>query len=88
MDEKRPDDEVFDGPGDRTVMRMQSQPFLAEEFGTMAITEASELPAVADGDEVTRLRRKVETLTALVEAMQRRLESIDAAVARFVAKQT
>ena len=88
MKDEKPDEEQVFEVGERTVMKMQSQSFLDEAFGTMAMQHASEVPDDNEGDEVSRLQRKVETLTNLVQTMQRRLDSIDAVVARIVGRQT
>lgn len=80
------DDQVFE-VGERTILKMQNQPFLSEEFGTIATDPghaAIPVPTATEIEPSIDLARKVATLAETVQALQRRLDSIDAVVARLV----
>ena len=85
------DDQVFE-VGDGTVMKMKNQSFLTEEFGTVA-TDPGSTPvsltiaaaSETSGDtDLVRLQRQVDLLVRAIESLHRRVDSVDAAVARFV----
>jgi hypothetical protein len=109
MEDKKKDEEQVFAVGERTVMTMQSQSFLDEEFGTIA-GDASDLAALdasmpaapaenapvredgapvsaATADDLIRIERKLDTLTHLLNALNRRLDSIDMVLARMISRQ-
>ena len=74
------EDEVFE-IGERTVFAMRSQPFVADDFGTMItrppragvpVTVASE-PVTEAPDRLTRLERKVDEILELLKSLEARL---------------
>jgi hypothetical protein len=105
MEDKKKEEQVF-AVGERTVMTMQSQSFLDEEFGTIAgdpsdlaameapvaaenapVREEGAPAAAATADDLIRIERKLDTLTHLLNALNRRLDSIDMVLARMISRQ-
>ena len=82
-------EEVFQ-VGDRTIFQLRKQTFeLGEEFGTMVVRphHADEQPeAVAAPASAMTLEQKVDTLLNAVAALQRRLDSIDAVIAKIATR--
>jgi hypothetical protein len=83
--------------GERTIYRLQSQasPFDPDELGTMIVRPH---PATLDRpapiathrepqvDPLERLEDKIDVLARSMEMLQRRLDSIDAQLARLVSR--
>lgn len=81
--------------GDGTIMQLREQALELEEFGTRVlsstalpatvVTEPPPMIAVA-AEPATSLEAKVDLLLQAVAAMQRRLDSIDQAIARVLSR--
>lgn len=88
-------DDVFD-IGDRTIFQLRSQQFsVGEEFGTMIVrvpsgdetmlvTPVSDAPAPQD--PVAELQRKLDVAFRQIAALQQRIDSMDAMLARFLSR--
>ena len=74
------EDDVFE-IGERTIYRLKNQvsPFDPDDLGTMIVRPQAKPPA----DPLERLEDKIDVLTQAVEMLQRRLDSIDARIARL-----
>jgi len=75
--------------GDRTVGLMRDQVFAFDEFGTYispGVTAEIEIAAAetASDDTLHRVERKIDAAMRSISALQRRVESIDAVLARVV----
>ena len=75
------EDDVFE-IGERTVFALRSQPFVADDLGTMIsrpqrsavpVTVASE-PTPEQPDRLTRLERKVDEILELLKSLEARLK--------------
>lgn len=82
--------------GDGTMMLLRSQAFdVQEDFGTV-VSGPAHLPspgmdiplpiAAPEEDPLVRMERKLDTALRQIEKLQQRLESIDLALARAVAR--
>ena len=99
-DEPRNTDAPLFPFGEGTLMQLREQPWEFEELGTRviapqraAMTIATEEPPpqaaalpVAEGDPLVRIERKLDELTRAMQTLQRRFDSIDATIARALAK--
>lgn len=84
-------DDVFH-IGERTIFQLRSQPFtVEEEFGTMALTPGlapqvvEELPVVGV-DPIVQLQQKLDAALRQIAALQQRVDSMDATLARALNK--
>jgi hypothetical protein len=85
-----PDDNVFP-IGDHTIMQMRNQVFALDDAGTIVASRATlGIPTAVESepaaDPIARLEQKVDTALRALEAIQRRLDSFDATLARVLAK--
>ena len=81
-------DKVFEF-GDRTVGLMRDQVFAFDEFGTYispGVTAEIEIAAkeTPTDDTLHRVERKIDAAMRSISALQKRVESIDAVLARVV----
>ena len=81
-------DELFEY-GDRTMFQLRNQSFMADEFGTMvsvpttpAMTTAVEV--APEEDPMKRLEQKLDAALHAIAALQQRVESLDATIARAI----
>lgn len=82
--------------GDRTIMQMRGQDFeVGEEYGTVVLppgakVEANEtretraVEAPVSDDPIVRLEQKLDMAMRMISAMQHKLESLDATLARLL----
>ncbi len=75
--------------GDRTILQLRNQPFALDDYGTMVTPGSS--PAVEGSDALPadplqRLEQKLDAALRAIEALQRRLDSMDAAIARALSR--
>jgi hypothetical protein len=81
--------------GESTILQMRNQPFRVgdDQYGTMMSTPLPDVPAAeseleaapqATADPLARLERKLDQALRQIDALQHRLESIDAALARVL----
>ena len=87
------EDDVFE-IGERTIYHLKNQvsPFDADDLGTMIVRPHTPPPAPAPAverervDPLERLEDKIDVLTHAIEMLQRRLDSMDAQIARLVSR--
>lgn len=84
------DDNVFP-IGDATMMQMRNQVFVLDDAGTIVAPRAAlGIPTAVESEPATdpmaRLERKLDAALRAIESIQRRLEAMDATLARVIAK--
>ena len=84
------DDNVFP-IGDATVMQMRNQVFELDDAGTIVASRASlGIPTVVEiappAEPIARLEQKVDAALRALDLIQRRLEAMDATLARVIAR--
>ena len=84
------DDNVFP-IGDATMMQLRNQVFALDDAGTIVAPRAAlGIPTVVEtvpaADPMARLEQKLDAALRALEGVQRRLEAMDATLARVVAK--
>lgn len=81
--------------GDGTIMQLREQALELEDFGTRVLSSAAMPAAVVTepppmigvaAEPASALEAKVDLLLQAVAAMQRRLDSIDQAIARVLSR--
>jgi hypothetical protein len=78
--------------GDRTVFALRAQAFaLGDEYGTIVPRSvirpaAEEAVENAPVDPITRLEQKLDAAMKMIETLQKRIDSMDAAVARALTR--
>lgn len=91
------EDEPLEAPfafGDGTLMQLREQPWQFDESATLAITpgvsRAAEIapppPAAASPDALVRIEQRLDELSRTMHALKKRLDSIDAALARVLTR--
>jgi hypothetical protein len=80
--------------GDRTIMQMRGQDFeIGEEYGTVVLPpkpaaepEPADAPAATPipEDPLARIEQKLDLAMRMIAAMQHKLESLDATLARLL----
>ena len=84
------DDNVFP-IGDATMMQLRNQVFALDDAGTIVAPRAAlGIPTAVESqppaDPLARLEQKVDAALRALDSIQRRLEAMDATLARVVAK--
>lgn len=72
--------------GEGTIMQMRDQVLELEEFGTRIAAGAPIVTVAAEQANSASLEAKVDLLLSAVASMQRRLDSIDQALARALSR--
>lgn len=84
-----PQDEPFDY-GDRTIFQLRNQSFVADEFGTMIGLPATPAPVAtavevsSTADPMQRIEEKLDAALRAIAALQQRIDSLDATIARAI----
>ena len=87
-------DDVFEY-GDQTTFRLRDQEFMVDDLSTVASVPVPDLPATdvpADPPpppaptDLARIDQKLDAIVHAIEALQRRVDSIDAMIARVLTR--
>ena len=94
------DDDVFEY-GDQTTFRLRDQEFMVDDLNTIAMVPTPELPPVEEAptaeipveappaeakSELARVEDQLDAVLHAIEALQRRVDSIDAMIARVLTR--
>ena len=82
-------DDVFEY-GEKTTFRLRDQEFLSDDYGTVMNVPTPEVPAPPPPDEtkseLARIEEKLDAVLHGLETLQRRVDSIDAMIARVLTR--
>ena len=85
-------DDVFEY-GDQTTFRLRDQEFMVDDLSTVASVPVPELPPAETPaapppppPDLARIEEKLDAVLQTLEALQRRVESIDAMIARVLTR--